>query len=167
MSKVWYYRPMSQESREAADKVRADYAQAQNTVHKHMVDQRERQKLKPRRTPPVAGVKQYLATEAKHALKGPAPSEVIEERIRACMSCPGRVEIYNGIADSGGVGFCTKCGCPANQRSQLSVKLTLAGVSCPLGKFGAVAGTGGSVGTAFEAAKGVVTSVVSQLRRLL
>ena len=54
-----------------------------------------------------------------------------------------------------------------NQRSQLSVKLTLAGVSCPLGKFGSVAGTGGNVGTAIEAARGVVTSVVSQLRRLL
>jgi len=167
MSNVYYYRPISPESRDAADKLREEFAKAQGTVHQHMVEQRERQKAKPKRTPPVAGVRQYLATEAKHAVRGPAPAEVIEERIRACMACPGRVEIYNGIADSGGVGFCTKCGCPANQRSQLSVKLTLAGVACPLGKFKAVQGTGGNVGTAIEAAKGVVTSVVSQLRRLL
>lgn len=167
MSDVYYYRPSSPQSRQAAEQLREDLAKAQSTVHQHMIEQRERQKAKPRRTPPVAGVKQYLATEAKHAVRGPAPAEVIEERIRACMQCPGRVEIYNGIADSGGVGFCTKCGCPANQRSQLSVKLTLAGVSCPLGKFAAVEGTGGTIGTALEAAKGVVTSVVSQLRGLI
>jgi hypothetical protein len=167
MSNVYYYRPMSPESRDAAEKLREDFAKAQGTVHQHMIEQRERQKAKPKRTPPVAGVRQYLATEAKHAVRGPAPAEVVEQRIRLCMECPGRVDVYQGVKDDGGVGFCTQCGCPANQRSKLSVKLTLAGVTCPLSKFGPVEGTGGSAATAFEAAKGVVSSVVAQLRKII
>lgn len=109
----------------------------------------------------------YASAEAQHAIQGPAPSDVVQQRIALCRACPGRVDVFHGKTDDGGVGFCTKCGCPASQRSKLSVKLTLAGVSCPLGKFGKVQGTGGNVGTAIEAAKGVVSSVVAQLRKII
>lgn len=111
--------------------------------------------------------RKYLAAEAKHAWGGPAPIEVFEERLRLCMACPGRVDELDGQRDQGGVGFCTKCGCGANKRSQLSVKLTLAGVPCPLGKFAAVEGTGGTIASAVEAAKGVASNVLGQLRKAL
>ena len=111
--------------------------------------------------------RRYLAAEAKHAWGGPAPAAVFEERMRLCLACPGRVDELEGMRDDGGVGFCTKCGCGANQRSKLSVKLTLAGVECPLGKFKKVEGTGGTIASAVEAAKGVVASVLQQVRRAL
>lgn len=101
----------------------------------------------------------YAATEARHAIQGPAPDEVVQQRIALCKACPGRVDVFHGVSDDGGVGFCTKCGCPASQRSKLSVKLTLAGVACPLGKFGKVQGTGGSVKTAVQAVKGMAQTL--------
>ena len=109
----------------------------------------------------------YLTAEAKHAWGGPAPVQVFEERMRLCMACPGRVDELDNMRDDGGIGFCTKCGCGANQRSQLSVKLTLAGIECPLGKFGKVEGTGGTIASAVEAAKGVASNVLTQLRRAI
>lgn len=107
----------------------------------------------------------YIAAEAKHAWGGPASVEVFEERLRLCMACPGRVDELEGKTDDGGVGFCTKCGCGANQRSKLSVKLTLAGIDCPLGKFTKVEGTGGTIASAVEAAKGVAFNVMNQIRK--
>lgn len=111
--------------------------------------------------------KSYLKAEAKHAWGGPAPMEVFEQRMRLCMACPGRVDELDGIRDDGGIGFCTKCGCGANQRSRLSVKLTLAGVACPLEKFPAVSGTGGTIASAVEAAKGVAASAINLMRKNL
>jgi|GEM_PF-3242709 len=169
MTKVWYYKPApietQQERREIVQRIMGSHVDAAE----HMRKQREIEAKRRAAAKQGVGSKvaNYLKTEAKHAIQGPAPAAVVEERIRACMACPGRVDVFNGVKDEGGVGFCTKCGCPANQRSQLSVKLTLAGVSCPLGKFKAVEGTGGNAKTALEAAKGVVTSVVAQLRRAL
>jgi hypothetical protein len=101
----------------------------------------------------------YAASEARHAVQGPAPDDVIAHRVATCRACPGRVDVFQGVSDDGGVGFCTKCGCPASQRSKLSVKLTLAGVACPLGKFGKVQGTGGSVKTAVQAVKGMAQTL--------
>jgi len=169
MTKIWYYKPApietQQERREIVQRIMGSHVDAAE----HMRKQREIEAKRRAAAKQGVGSKvaNYLKTEAKHAMQGPAPAAVVEERIRACMACPGRVDVFNGVKDEGGVGFCTKCGCPANQRSQLSVKLTLAGVSCPLGTFKAVEGIGGSTETALEAAKGVVTSVVAQLRRAL
>lgn len=109
--------------------------------------------------------KSYLKAEAKHAWGGPAPEDEVRKRIELCLQCPGRVEELDGKTDTGGIGFCTKCGCPASQRSQLSVKLTLAGVACPLGKFNVVDGTGGTIASAVEAAKGITASVFQALQR--
>jgi hypothetical protein len=166
MTKIWYYKPApietQQERREIVQRIMGSHVDAAE----HMRKQREIE-AKRRAAPAGSKVAGYLKAEAKHAIQGPAPAAVVEERIRACMACPGRVDVFNGVKDEGGIGFCTKCGCPANQRSQLSVKLTMAGVACPLGKFKAVEGTGGSAQSALEAAKGVVTSVVAQLRRAL
>ena len=107
--------------------------------------------------------KDYLKAEATHALQGPASEEVIKERVALCLACPGRVDELEGLVDQGGVGFCTKCGCPASNRSQLSVKLTLAGIECPLGKFKKVEGSGATLTAAAEAVKGVLGSLGGQL----
>jgi hypothetical protein len=169
MTKVWYYKPApietQQERREIVQRIMGSHVDAAEHMRKQReIEAKRKAAAKQGVRSKVAG---YLKAEAKHAMQGPAPAAVVEERIRACMACPGRVDVFNGVKDEGGVGFCTKCGCPANQRSQLSVKLTMAGVACPLGKFKAVEGTGGSAQSALEAAKGVVTSVVAQLRKAL
>lgn len=166
MTKVYYYRPAPIETQQQRAEIRQRIEQSHVDATEYM---RKQSEVEEKRRAKGAGSKvaKYLKTEAKHAVQGPAPAEVVEQRIRLCMECPGRVDVYQGVKDDGGVGFCTKCGCPASQRSKLSVKLTLAGVTCPLSKFGPVEGTGGSAATAFEAAKGVVSSVVAQLRKII
>lgn len=109
---------------------------------------------------------QYLKTEAFHALNGPAPAEVVEARQAACRSCEHRVNSLEDNTDPGGIGFCTKCGCGGSRRAALSVKLTLAGTSCPVGKFTASQGTKGSVESMMQALRGVLTSVVDQAKKV-
>lgn len=171
MTKVWYYKPAPVETQEERRQIVNRIMKSHVDAAEHMRKQREieAKRRAAAQQPRSLGsqVAKYLQAEAKHAVQGPAPVEVVEQRIRLCMDCPGRVDVYQGVKDDGGVGFCTQCGCPANQRSKLSVKLTLAGVTCPLSKFGPVNGTGGSASTAFQAAKGVVSSVVAQLRKII
>lgn len=109
----------------------------------------------------------YLAAERKHATQGPASSQVQAERAAICKGCEGRAEVVEGASDPGGIGWCTKCGCGSNRRAALSVKLTLAGATCPLGKWQPVDGTGASLGTVAEAIGGVASSVVDTAKRLL
>lgn len=161
--RAYYYSNPTKEriSQEEIAKRRAAAAEAQQRksdselLKKQYAAEQERQLLKQ--------AKSYLKAEAKHAWGGPAPEDEVRKRIELCLQCPGRVEELDGKTDTGGIGFCTKCGCPANKRSQLSVKLTLAGVPCPLGKFNVVEGTGGTIASAVEAAKGVVSSVLGRL----
>jgi hypothetical protein len=163
--KVFYYsnpkRPTisAEESakRQAEQRARSEKRNAQDVAREQQEGDAQRSLLNK--------TKSYLKAEAKHAWGGPAPMQVFEERLKACLACPGRVDELDGISDDGGVGFCTKCGCGANQRSRLSVKLTLAGVPCPLGKFGVVEGTGGTIASAVEAAKGVAASAIDLVRK--
>jgi len=106
---------------------------------------------------------QYLKTEAMHALNGPAPADVVAARTAHCRACEFRDD---SPKDPGGIGFCTKCGCGGNRRAALSVKLTLAGTSCPIGKFSASQGTKGSVESMMQALRGVLTSVVDQAKKV-
>lgn len=108
---------------------------------------------------------EYLKTEAMHALKGPAPADVVEARTAHCRACEFRVDTLEDNTDPGGIGFCTKCGCGGNRRAALSVKLTLAGTSCPVGKFAASTGTGGGLTTTMQALRGVAMSVADQAKR--
>lgn len=109
----------------------------------------------------------YLAAERKHATQGPASGQVQADRAAICKACEGRAEVVEGASDPGGIGWCTKCGCGSNRRAALSVKLTLAGATCPLGKWQPVDGTGASLGTVAEAIGGVASSVVDTAKRLL
>jgi len=112
-------------------------------------------------------VASYLSAEAAHAMQGPASVQVQGERAAICRACEGRAEVVEGATDPGGIGWCTKCGCGSNRRAALSVKLTLAGATCPLGKWQPVEGTGASLGTVAEAITGVASSVVDTAKRLL
>jgi len=99
----------------------------------------------------------YLAAEAQLAAQGPASAEDYAARVAICMGCDGRVDVMETLTDS--VGFCTRCGC-TSKRAALSVKLTMPTISCPLGKFAAVQGTGATVAGALGAVAGVIGSVI-------
>jgi hypothetical protein len=105
----------------------------------------------------------YVGAEIKHATQGPASEADAAARLTICMACEHRAVEYKGMKDEGGVGWCTKCGCNASPRAQLTIKCTLAGVECPLGKWGKVEGTGATVASAVSAVGGVAKSIIHKL----
>jgi len=108
-------------------------------------------------------LKNYAAAELTHATKGPASEADAAARLAICMACEHRATDYKGQTDAGGVGWCTKCGCGNNPRAMLTVKVTLAGVECPLAKWGKVEGTGATVASAVDAVAGVAKSIIHKL----
>jgi len=105
----------------------------------------------------------YAAAELTHATQGPASEADAAARLVICMACEHRAVEYKGTIDPNGVGFCTKCGCGNNPRAMLTVKVTLAGVECPLAKWGKVEGTGATVASAVDAVAGVAKSIIHKL----
>ena len=75
----------------------------------------------------------YLRAEYSNIEQGPVSLPVYEERKRICGECPHRM-FPEGYHDP--LGFCTECGCGANPRAQLTIKLKLPATSCPLDKWG-------------------------------
>ena len=106
---------------------------------------------------------QYARAELTHATQGPASEADALARLAICMACEHRAVEYKGMTDAGGVGWCTKCGCNASPRALLTVKVTLAGVECPLAKWSKVSGTGASVASAVDAVTGVAKSIIHKL----
>ena len=113
----------------------------------------------------VAQAKQYARAELTHATQGPASEADAAARLAICMACEHRAVTYKEQTDENGVGWCTKCGCGNNPRALLTVKVTLAGVECPLPlkKWSAVSGTGASVASAVDAVAGVAKSIIHKL----
>ena len=74
----------------------------------------------------------YFRAELSNIEQGPVSLPVYEERKKICGECPKRM-FPEGYSDP--LGFCTECGCGANPRAQLTVKLKLPATSCPLGKW--------------------------------
>ena len=107
--------------------------------------------------------KEYARAELTHATQGPASEADAAARLAICMVCEHRSVSYKGQTDESGVGWCTKCGCGNNPRAMLTVKVTLAGVECPLAKWGKVEGTGASVASAVDAVAGVAKSIIHKL----
>ena len=105
----------------------------------------------------------YAAVELTHATQGPASEADAAARLAICMACEHRAVEYKGMTDAGGVGWCTKCGCGNNPRALLTTKVTMAGVECPLAKWGEVEGTGASVASAVDAVAGVAQSIIHKL----
>lgn len=111
----------------------------------------------------VSQAAQYARAELTHATQGPASEADAAARLAMCMACEHRAVTYKEQTDENGVGWCTKCGCGNNPRALLSVKVTLAGVECPLAKWGKVEGTGASVASAVDAVAGVAKSIIHKL----
>jgi hypothetical protein len=104
--------------------------------------------------------KQYARAELTHATQGPASEADAAARLAICMACEHRAVTYKEQTDENGVGWCTKCGCGNNPRAMLTVKVTLAGVECPLSKWGKVDGTGATIASAVDAVAGVARSII-------
>jgi hypothetical protein len=113
----------------------------------------------------MAQATQYARAELTHATQGPASEADAAARLAICMACPDRAVEYKGMKDEvSGVGWCTRCGCGSSPRALLwPVKLKMAGVECPLGKFKAVPGTGATVASAVDAVAGVAKSIIHKL----
>lgn len=114
---------------------------------------------------PKISLSDYAKAEAYHITNGPASEANAAARLAICMACPDRAVTYKEQTDAGGVGWCTKCGCGNNPRALLTVKVTMAGVECPLTppKWGKVSGTGASVASAVDAVAGVAKSIMHKL----
>ena len=111
-----------------------------------------------------ASALKYAAAELTHATQGPASEADAAARLAICMACEYRAVEYKGMTDAEkGVGWCTKCGCGNSPRALLTVKVTLAGVECPLKKWSAVSGTGATVASAVDAVAGVAKSIMHKL----
>ena len=105
--------------------------------------------------------KEYARAELTHATQGPASEADAAARLAICMECEHRATDYKGQTDP--VGWCQRCGCGANPRAKLTVKVTLSAVSCPLGKWPAVPGTGATLASAVDAMAGVTQSIIHKL----
>ena len=108
----------------------------------------------------MAQATQYARAEFTHATQGPASEADAAARLAICMACEHRAVEYKGMTDAGGVGWCTKCGCGNNPRALLTVKVTLAGVECPLKKWPKVEGTGASISSVAQSVAGVARSII-------
>jgi len=106
---------------------------------------------------------EYTRAELTHATQGPASEADAAARLAICMRCEHRATDYKGQTDP--VGWCQRCGCGANPRAKLTVKVTLAGASCPLTppKWEAVKGTGATLASAVDAFAGVTKSIIHKL----
>ena len=106
---------------------------------------------------------EYARAELTHATQGPASEADAAARLAICMACEHRATDYKGQTDL--VGYCTRCGCGANPRAVLTVKVTLAGAFCPLTppKWEAVQGTGATLASAVDAVAGVTKSIIHKL----
>jgi hypothetical protein len=73
----------------------------------------------------------FAASVTKHVAAGmpQATEEQVAERFAICQGC----EHFDGAA-------CRKCGCPVVRQRKFLSKLSWAGESCPVGKWGPVAG---------------------------
>lgn len=84
--------------------------------------------------PPKLNLRQkfinYIKFEISSIFNGNVSAKIFEKRKKMCLSCDGRV---SHSLDP--IGFCNNCGCGKNPRSRLSVKLTVAGAECPIGKW--------------------------------
>ena len=106
----------------------------------------------------IQKAKRYILSELKTILEGQINKNQYAQRKAACLDCHGRVDSIENRTDSGGIGFCSLCGCGASKRAALSVKLTIGGASCPLNKWESLKGTEWSFKIAIQAIFGLFTS---------
>ena len=106
-------------------------------------------------------IKKYARVEITQVMQGFASPADAAARLAICMECEHRATDYKGQTDP--VGWCQRCSCGNNPRAVLTVKVTLSAVSCPLGKWSAVSGTGATLASAVDAVAGVTKSIIHKL----
>lgn len=106
-------------------------------------------------------VKQYIAFELSNVREGKVTKDVFEERKLKCLSCPSLLKTKTDK-----IGICNSCGCGANPRARLSVKLTVAGSECPLKKWGKSEFTQFSWWNTVDSAIGICVTVWYNVSRL-
>lgn len=90
----------------------------------------QKNKVKP--NSPVANTKfwrkilLYFLFEINSAFTTEVSKKVFEARKEKCLGCPGLAK-----SPQDPIGYCKLCGCGMNPRARLTVKLTVAGATCP------------------------------------
>ena len=87
----------------------------------------------------MKNIKSFFRAQKSVLGEGSVSLAVYQERKKICGECPHR-EYVDGYTDE--LGFCKKCGCGANPKAQLTVKLKVPKTSCPLDKWDESEGTG-------------------------
>lgn len=112
---------------------------------------------------------EYMRAEASTVTRGETAPETREARSIACKGCDRRKDGSGELSDS--IGFCGACGC-SGKRAALSVKVTMPGATCPLGKWpqevkvSGIAGPGEALEAARVAVSSVAMTVAEQLKKL-
>jgi len=68
----------------------------------------------------------YFLFELNSAFTTEVSKKVFEARKEQCLKCPGLAK-----SPQDPIGYCKLCGCGMNPRARLTVKLTVAGATCP------------------------------------
>lgn len=106
-------------------------------------------------------VKSYLAFEWNNVKYGKLSKEIFLKRAKICKSCPG---LMKSPFDS--IGFCGLCGCGMNPRARLTVKLTVSGASCPIGKWSPMWGKKFRLINLYDTALGICRTLWYNVSRL-
>jgi hypothetical protein len=72
----------------------------------------------------------YFKFEILNVYRGKVSNRIFNQRAKACLDCHG---LRKHSSDQ--IGYCGLCGCGMNPRARLTVKLTVAGATCPLNKW--------------------------------
>lgn len=68
----------------------------------------------------------YFLFELNSAFTTEVSKKIFEARKEQCLKCPGLAK-----SPQDPIGYCKLCGCGMNPRARLTVKLTVAGATCP------------------------------------
>jgi len=72
----------------------------------------------------------YFKFELLNIYRGKVSKKIFNDRKNKCLDCHG---LMKDTTDP--IGYCGLCGCGKNPRARLTVKLTVAGATCPLNKW--------------------------------
>jgi hypothetical protein len=70
----------------------------------------------------------WVKAEASLLSCGPVAHDVLVARLETCNACTK----LKRVDEEGKLGYCTRCGCGENRRSELTVKATMPLAKCPL-----------------------------------
>jgi hypothetical protein len=84
----------------------------------------------PKQKKKISKIFSYFKFEFSNFYKGKVSKRIFNDRKNKCLDCHG---LMKDTTDP--IGYCGLCGCGKNPRARLTVKLTVAGATCPLNKW--------------------------------